>query len=101
MTHCRVEKRIWRDRDEKVDFTCVYYELDVGDAPARGTELADGRWFSGPLTAVIWNSDAERFNCRVEDEEPCFDRDYDYSHEFLLENALMQGWQLCDQSEVQ
>lgn len=96
MTLCRVEKRIWRDADRASDYTCLFYELDVGDAPERGSELHEGRWFSGPLTQVLWNVDDGFFHCRVDDELPCADCTFDYDHGFLVDNAVQEGWRICE-----
>ncbi len=95
MSRCRVEKRIWKDRLKSSDYTCLCYELEVADTPARGSELHEGRWFSGPVSSVIWNVDEACFHCRVEDEAPSIDRDYEYTHEFLVENAVSEGWRPC------
>lgn len=100
MNRCRVEKRVWRDAQRVTDYTCLYYELRVGDTPQRGQELVQGRWFSGPLTMVVWNRDDRQFKCRVDDEVPCFDATYDYSHDFLVENALEQGWRICAPADL-
>ncbi|MFA7096486.1 MAG: hypothetical protein WC383_08405 [Gammaproteobacteria bacterium] len=96
MSNCRVEKRVWKDRGKQSDYTCLYYELDVGAPPQRGAQLRHGRWFSGPLTFVIWNVDDRQFKCRVADEVPGADHDYDYSHDFLVQNALHEGWKICE-----
>lgn len=96
MSNCRVEKRVWRDAGKASDYTCLYYELDVDGAPERGVQLHEGRWFSGPLTFVIWSTDDAQFKCRVVDETPCTDGVYDYSHDFLVENALLEGWKTCE-----
>lgn len=96
MSRCRVEKRVWRDPYKSSDYTCLYYELDVDDEPRRGCELNEGRWFSGPVSFVIWDTDRERFSCRVEDEVPCADADFEYTYEFLVENAIAEGWRISD-----
>ncbi len=101
MSRCRVEKRVWHDPDKVTDYTCLYYELDVVDAPERGAELTDRPWYSGPLTLVVWSMDDESFKCRVDDEVPCTDHTYEYSHEFLVANALQQGWRICERSELE
>lgn len=92
MYKCHVEKRVWWDGDQSSDFTPFYYDLDVAQKPELGHQLRDGRWFSGPLTFVVWNVDDECFHCRVVDEKPSADMTYEYSHEFLVENALQEGW---------
>ena len=94
MSRCRVEKRVWRDPFKTSDFTCLYYELEVDETPRRGHELNEGRWYSGPVNFVIWDLDAEQFNCRVDDEVPCADQDFEYSYEFLVENAVAEGWKV-------
>ena len=96
MSRCRVEKRVWRDPYEGSDCTCLYYELEVEEAPVRGNGLNEGRWFFGPVSFVIWDIDRERFNCRVEDEVPCADGDFVYTYEFLVENAIAEGWKVSD-----
>jgi len=93
--HCRVEKQVFRTPEAGGEATCLCYELDVRAAPAVGGELHEGRWFSGRLTFVIWNVDLERFDCRVEDEVPAADLVYDYSHDWLVENGLAEGWHRC------
>lgn len=96
MSNCRVEKRVWKDPHKASDYTCLYYELDVEATPERGQQLHEGHWFSGPLASVIWNVDDAQFKCRVEDEVPYSDRDYEYTHDFLVQNALHEGWKTCD-----
>jgi hypothetical protein len=96
MYPCRVEKRIWREPDRSSGYTRLFFNLEVEERPNVGIELQDGRWFSGPLNFVIWDLDNERFICKVEDEFPVFDRDYDYSYEWIVENYLLQGWHAED-----
>ncbi len=95
MSRCRVEKRIWQHPTRNSDYTCLYYELEVSDAPERGRELRDGRWFSGPLSSIVWSAVDEQFKCRVPDEVPLASPEEEYSHDFLVENALQEGWQIC------
>lgn len=95
MTRCHVEKRIRTEAGAIDDYTCLFYDLDVAATPERGCELHEGRWFSGPLTFVVWNVDEERFKCRVADERPGSDGIFDYNHDFLVQNALHEGWHLC------
>ncbi|SCZ64192.1 hypothetical protein [Thiohalomonas denitrificans] len=101
MNRCHVEKRVWHDPEKLTDYTCLYYQLEVTEAPELGEELIERRWYSGPLTFVVWNPEDESFKCRVDDETPCTDATYDYSPEFLVENALQQGWRICERSEVE
>ena len=92
MYRCRVEKRIY---SAPAAFTRLCYELDLAQAPELGRELSDGRWFSGPLIFVVWNVDEACFNCRVQDESPVSDVVYDYSHDWLVQNYLHEGWRQC------
>jgi hypothetical protein len=87
---------VWRKPDRASGYTRLYFDLDVESAPKVGHEINEGRWFSGPLNFVIWDLDDERFICRVEDEFPVYERDYDYSYEWLVENFLLQGWRAAD-----
>lgn len=96
MYQCHVEKRIWREPDRSSGFTRLYVNLEVDAAPKVGLELNTGRWFSGPVHFVIWDVDHGRFVCRVEDEYPFHDSDYDYSYEWIVENYLMLGWHASD-----
>lgn len=92
MYPCRVEKRVWREPDRSSGYTRLLFHTEVESAPVVGLELQDGRWRSGPVNFVIWDLVNERFVCRVEDEFPGFDLDNDYSHEWTVENFLLQGW---------
>ena len=96
MYTCRIEKRVWREPDHSSDCTVLFYELENETPPKVGMEVNEGRWYSGPLTFVIWNVDDERFLCRAEDEYPVSDRDYDYSYEWIVENFLLQGWHAAE-----
>jgi hypothetical protein len=98
---CRIEKRIWHDADKSADYTCLFYQLDVSDTPQRGAQLRDARWFSGALTFVVWNPAEEQFNCRVADEAPCSDGCDEYPYEFLVDNALQEGWRACPESTIE
>lgn len=92
MEKCRVEKRIYHDVEKQSEYTSLFYELDVDRKPERGEELSDGRWYSGRLNFVVWNVEQDRFDCRVEDEVPRADESYDYPHDFLVANAVHEGW---------
>jgi len=96
MYQCHVEKRVWRDPEQTSGYTRLYFNLEVDEVPKVGIELQHGRWFSGQLSFVIWDVDEERFVCRVGDEYPVQDRDYDYSYEWIVENFLLQGWHAAD-----
>ena len=95
MYRCHVEKRIWQDVLKTSTYTLVYHDLEMAEAPEIGDQLNDSRWYSGPLTHVVWNVDDEVFNCRVDDEAPSIDADYEYGYEFIVENALMEGWKVA------
>ncbi len=89
---CHVEKLVWRQAGQRGGYTPVGFDLEVAEPPRPGGELHLGRWFSGPLTFVVWDLDAERFECRVADEEPHTDLGEHFDHDFLLQNALWEGW---------
>ena len=93
MYPCRVEKRIWREPDHDSDVTRLIYDLEVDEAPVVGYELNEGRWYSGPISFVIWDEDDECFVCKTEDEYPVEERDCEFSYEWIIDNYLMQGWQ--------
>lgn len=93
MYRCEVELRVWRSAGASSGHTLLRHVLEVAESPKVGLELHEGRWFSGTLTRVVWNVDKECFHCRVADELPLQDRDYDYSHDWLVANFLQQGWQ--------
>jgi hypothetical protein len=96
MYPCRVEKRVWHEPDRSSGYTRLFFHTEVESAPTIGLELEDGHWFSGPLNFVIWDLDNECFVCRVEDEFPVFEQDYKYTHGWIVDNYLLQGWSAED-----
>lgn len=96
MYSCRVEKLVWRTPERTSGYNRLIFNLEVESPPKVGLELNEGCWFSGPVKFVIWDVDNERFVCKADDEFPVYDRDGDFSYEWLLENYLMQGWRTDD-----
>ncbi|WP_455206929.1 hypothetical protein [Kaarinaea lacus] len=92
MYKCRVEKRIRHHATNPSDYTSLRYELDVEIAPERGHVLKDGKWYSGPITNVIWSIHDGCFHCRVKDELPFIQDNEDYSHDWLVETYQQEGW---------
>ena len=94
MYACRVEKRVWYTPERNSGYSRLSFNLEVESAPKVGLELYEGPWYSGPVKFVVWDVDNERFVCRAEDEFPVYDQGYDFSYDWIMQNYLMQGWQL-------
>lgn len=94
---CIVEKHILADDVSQHSFTAICHEVEVMRAPVIGEELQDQRWFSGPLTKVIWDVDKQCFYARVADERPYIEGDTDFHHDWMIQNYLQQGWTVCSQ----
>jgi len=97
MFKCIVEKHILNDDISSDHFTALCYEVPVSRAPEIGHELHHHRWFSGPLTKVIWDIDEQCFYARVADERPYIQGGTDFNHEWIIQNYLHQGWFVCGQ----
>lgn len=100
MYQCRVEKRILKSMTNRSEYTVLNYELKLAAAPERGQILKDGRWYSGPLTSVIWAIDEQCFRCRVEDEFPFVQGYEHYSHDWIVETLQLEGWSLCTRNMI-
>lgn len=92
---CRVEKRILNDSRDNSAYTALCYELELSDAPIVGRELRENRWFSGPLTHVVWDTEEDRFHVRVADEQPFIQGAEEFDHDWMVLHFRQQGWVLC------
>lgn len=95
MYSCVVKKTIWQQADKQGGFVDLRYRVQVDSTPRIGDELRVRDWFSGCLTDVIRNIEYNYFSCRVADEVPYNNGNYQYDYEWLIASALAVGWQLC------
>ncbi len=92
MYSCLVKETIWQQADKQGGFADLCYRAQADSAPRIGDELRDYDWFSGRLTNVIWNIDHDCFSCRVADEIPNNNGNYEYDYEWLITAALAAGY---------
>ncbi len=103
----RIFKTIWaEDPPERGSFSDnvgfypehlkVGYALKLPFAPYVGLRISDhtekAKFRCSPIIEVTWNHHDKSFTCLVEDEAP-FDFDgYHYGFDWLIEEAVKDGW---------
>ena len=87
------------DFDPECEFderTCLTRQIELPFTPYIGLnivgEFGGGYFNSGEILTVTWDNDNQCFECILKSEFPTRSWNYDYDHDYLLENAIRSGW---------
>lgn len=77
------------------------YSLQLSFVPFVGLSIIDDtdsyNFRSGNINKIIWFHHEKLFACYVDDERPYSSRGYEYSYEWLLNDAQSSGWKKIDE----
>jgi hypothetical protein len=98
MYKCEFSKLLWKD-EEKTGFpTVLVKDIELPFPPYLGLEVVSGKFRSGAITSVAWNSDKEIFSVGVPEEIPWEDADlYRHTADDIESYLLTRGgWEVLE-----
>ncbi|GIU42300.1 hypothetical protein TUM4438_08540 [Shewanella sairae] len=76
--------------DEKAVF--FHKKLELPFVPFIGLRLSENLGSSEPVSSIAWCQESSEFNCHIDSREVEMDDGFDLDLEYLIEEALDNGW---------
>ncbi len=96
MYRCEFSKLIWKDIERSEIHDVLVKNLTLPFTPYLGLSVVSGRFKSGEIQAVTWDTEKEVFSVSVKDEIPWEDEDHHSHTAEQITNHLLKrtGWEL-------